>query len=44
MDAKLTLNGILFVWDRHKATVNRRKHRITFEMACEAFSIHVFII
>ena len=37
MNAKYTLNGIFFVWDRHKATVNRRKHGITFETACEAF-------
>ena len=36
-DARHTLNGILFEWDRYKATANVRKHDVSFEFACEAF-------
>lgn len=37
MDAKHSLQGIIFEWDRRKAAENFRKHKITFESACEAF-------
>jgi uncharacterized DUF497 family protein len=37
MDVAYRLNGIKFVWDRRKATVNLRKHGIAFETACEIF-------
>ena len=37
MDEQYTLNGITFEWERSKASANQRKHRITFELACEAF-------
>jgi uncharacterized DUF497 family protein len=37
VDVQYTLNGITFEWDRHKAASHQRKHRITFELACEAF-------
>lgn len=30
-------NGIRFTWDRGKAESNLRKHRVSFETACEVF-------
>jgi uncharacterized DUF497 family protein len=27
-----------FVWDREKSRANQRKHHVSFETACEAFS------
>ncbi|MEZ4731394.1 MAG: BrnT family toxin [Caldilineaceae bacterium] len=32
-----TLQNIRFEWDSRKAEVNRQKHKIAFETACEAF-------
>lgn len=37
MDVAYRLSGIKFIWDRRKAELNRRKHGITFEVACEIF-------
>jgi uncharacterized DUF497 family protein len=37
MDVKHSLQGVIFEWDRRKAADNFRKHKITFELACEAF-------
>ncbi len=34
---KYVLQGIAFEWDSTKASINARKHGITFEQACEAF-------
>jgi len=31
------LHGIEFEWDAHKATINKRKHHVSFETACEVF-------
>jgi uncharacterized DUF497 family protein len=38
MDVAYRVSGIKFVWDRKKSELNRRKHGITFESACEIFS------
>lgn len=35
MDVKYLLHNIAFEWDSQKAVANLRKHRITFELACE---------
>ena len=37
MNVKYTLHNIVFEWDSEKAAVNLRKHKVTFELACEAF-------
>ncbi len=37
MDTTYILHGIQFEWDAHKATINKRKHRVSFETACEVF-------
>jgi len=37
MNVKHTLHDILFEWDSKKATANRRKHKVAFELACESF-------
>ncbi len=37
MDKHYELNGISFVWNRHKAQRNHIKHGITFEQAADAF-------
>lgn len=37
MNISYTLNEIWFEWDSAKASVNRRKHNISFETACEVF-------
>lgn len=37
METNYALNGISFEWDNHKAILNLHKHRISFEVACEAF-------
>jgi uncharacterized DUF497 family protein len=37
MNVKYVLHNIVFEWDSEKATVNLRKHNVTFELACEAF-------
>jgi len=36
-DVVLERNGIRFTWDRGKAESNLRKHRVSFETACEMF-------
>ncbi len=37
MDVHYTLQGVVFEWDSQKAAVNLRKHKVRFELACEAF-------
>ncbi|MBI4356422.1 MAG: BrnT family toxin [Gammaproteobacteria bacterium] len=37
MDAKLVLQGVTFVWDKKKASINLKKHGVSFNQACEAF-------
>ncbi len=37
MNVRYTLQGVVFEWDSRKATVNLRKHKVRFELACEAF-------
>jgi hypothetical protein len=37
MDASYTFQGLDFEWDTRKASTNLRKHRISFETACEVF-------
>ncbi len=37
MDVDHRLNGIDFVWDSSKASLNLRKHGVAFETACEIF-------
>ena len=37
MDISFVLNGIRFVWDETKATINIRQHGVPFEQAAEAF-------
>jgi Uncharacterized protein conserved in bacteria len=37
MDTRFELHGITFVWDKHKARINRNKHGVSFEQATEAF-------
>jgi len=39
MDVAYRLSGINLVWDRKKAGLNLRRHGVTFETACEIFSI-----
>ncbi len=37
MSIRYALNDIWFEWDSSKASVNLRKHNISFETACEVF-------
>jgi len=37
MSVQYSLQDIHFEWDAKKAAVNRRKHGVDFEQACEAF-------
>lgn len=37
MSISYTLHDINFAWDNRKASVNFRKHGVSFETACEAF-------
>ena len=37
MNIRYTLHNIVFEWDNKKAIANFRKHKIKFELACEAF-------
>lgn len=37
MNVEFTLQGITFEWDDDKARLNRSKHGVSFEKACEAF-------
>jgi len=37
MNVKYSLHNIAFEWDSQKATINLRKHNISFELACEVF-------
>ena len=37
MNIRYTLHNIVFEWDSKKAVANFRKHKIKFELACEAF-------
>ena len=37
MDVSYTLHEIEFEWDERKSKTNLRKHKISFETACEVF-------
>jgi len=37
MDVSYTLHEIGFEWDSRKAAANFRKHKVSFETACEVF-------
>jgi len=37
VDVGYTLHEIRFKWDERKARTNLRKHRVSFEEACEVF-------
>jgi uncharacterized protein len=37
MQVEYWLHGICFRWDSRKAATNLRKHRVSFETACESF-------
>ena len=37
MQIQYTLQDVCFEWDSKKATTNFRKHKVKFELACEAF-------
>ena len=37
MDVTVVIQGQVFEWDQDKAAENLRKHRISFEEACEVF-------
>jgi len=37
MDVTHVLEGYVFVWDAEKDQINRQKHGISFEQACEVF-------
>jgi hypothetical protein len=37
MDVTYELGGYVFVWDSEKAEINRQKHGLSFEQACEVF-------
>ena len=37
MKVQYTLQDIAFEWDSQKALTNFRKHKVKFELACEAF-------
>ena len=44
MDVSYTLHEIEFEWDSRKAAANLRKHRVSFESACESFLDPVFLV
>jgi uncharacterized DUF497 family protein len=37
VDVAYTLHEIRFEWDGRKAETNLRKHKVSFEVACEVF-------
>lgn len=37
MKVNYALHDIRFEWNSHKASINLRKHGVSFEVACEAF-------
>jgi len=37
MNVRHTLQNVAFEWDSQKAATNIRKHKVKFELACEAF-------
>jgi uncharacterized DUF497 family protein len=37
MKVQYTLQDVVFEWDSRKAATNFRKHKVRFELACEAF-------
>ena len=37
MKVQYILQNVSFEWDSQKATTNFRKHKVRFELACEAF-------
>jgi uncharacterized DUF497 family protein len=37
MTGRYSLHGIDFEWDSHKARANLRKHKVSFETACQVF-------
>ena len=37
MNVRYTLQNVAFEWDSQKAAANFRKHKVRFELACEAF-------
>jgi hypothetical protein len=37
MNVKYSLHNVAFEWDSQKAAANLRKHKVTFELACESF-------
>ena len=37
MKIQYTLQDVSFEWDSNKATTNLRRHKVKFELACEAF-------
>jgi uncharacterized DUF497 family protein len=37
MNVRHTLQNVAFEWDSQKAAANIRKHKVKFELACEAF-------
>jgi hypothetical protein len=37
MKVRYTLHNVAFEWDSQKAATNLRKHKVSFELACEAF-------
>jgi len=37
MKVQYTLQDVIFEWDSRKEATNFRKHKIKFELACEAF-------
>src|SRR5512138_3156926 len=37
MTIQYTLQDVNFEWDNQKAVTNFRKHKVRFELACEAF-------
>jgi len=37
MKIQYTLQGVSFEWDSKKAATNFRKHKVRFEIACDAF-------
>ncbi len=37
MKVQYTIQDVAFEWDSQKAATNFRKHKVRFELACEAF-------
>jgi len=44
MKVQYTLQNVVFEWDSRKAATNLRKHKVRFELACEAFSTLLSVI